>query len=289
MPPMVGCGTMPETILGKCWLLLWPLALLMVISSGKSKKLDPAKWGSDHVGKPIPEYVTGDECLFCHRKKIGPSWQANRHHLTIRLLDDTPAQKALQRSSLPKDLLKEIKYVMGDEHRQRFLKPAKDYGKLELLNVEWIPPREKQSAKWISTKKPHWDTKTFGNSCAGCHTTAVDSKEQSFSSLSLDCFVCHGNVTLEHSKKPELVHLSKKRKDPARVVISICAQCHIRSGTSKSSGRPFPNNFIAGDNLFRDFKVKFTEEHINKQSVMDRHILQNVRDVVVLGKTALPV
>src|SRR6266446_1000602 len=32
---------------------------------------DPVAWGSNHVGKPIPEYVHGDECLFCHRNNIG--------------------------------------------------------------------------------------------------------------------------------------------------------------------------------------------------------------------------
>ena len=30
------------------------------------RHLDPAGWGKDHVGSPVPEYVTGDECLFCH-------------------------------------------------------------------------------------------------------------------------------------------------------------------------------------------------------------------------------
>src|ERR1700694_3004059 len=36
---------------------------------------DPAVWGSNHIGKPIPEYVHGDECLFCHRNNIGTTWQ----------------------------------------------------------------------------------------------------------------------------------------------------------------------------------------------------------------------
>ena len=43
----------------------------------KPRRVDPAAWGGDHVGKPLPAYVTGDECLFCHRK-IGPAWGKNR-------------------------------------------------------------------------------------------------------------------------------------------------------------------------------------------------------------------
>src|SRR3989442_962518 len=44
---------------------------------------DPAAWGSNHIGKPIPEYVHGDECLFCHRNNIGITWQKNSHGLTV--------------------------------------------------------------------------------------------------------------------------------------------------------------------------------------------------------------
>jgi hypothetical protein len=36
------------------------------------KAADPAAWGTNHVGQPVPEYVHGDECLFCHRFNVGP-------------------------------------------------------------------------------------------------------------------------------------------------------------------------------------------------------------------------
>ncbi|MDP7204719.1 MAG: hypothetical protein QGH11_04065, partial [Pirellulaceae bacterium] len=52
---------------------------------------DPAAWGSDHVGEAVPEYMTGDECLFCHRKKIGASWSKNPHQTTVRPLERTRA------------------------------------------------------------------------------------------------------------------------------------------------------------------------------------------------------
>jgi predicted CXXCH cytochrome family protein len=176
---------------------------------------------------------------------------------------------------------------MGDGRRQRFLKPSKDYGKLELLSVEWTPPRENVPATLVHTQRPHWNEKLFADSCAGCHTTAVDPKTQAFSALALDCVVCHGNAPLEHSKKPELAHLSRKRKEHPRVEMSICAQCHVRSGKSKSTGRPYPTNFVAGDNLFRDFEVDFSDEKLKTLSVLDRHVLENVRDVVVFGKEGL--
>jgi predicted CXXCH cytochrome family protein len=105
--------------------------------------------------------------------------------------------------------------------------------------------------------------------------------------VSLDCFTCHGNVPAEHAKKPEMAYLSPKRKDEARVVTAICAQCHIRTGKSKETGRPYPTNFVAGDNLFRDFQVDLSPEAIKGQSTADRHVLENVRDVVLLGQEAV--
>ena len=40
--------------------------------------------GQDHVGHPLPEYVTGDECLFCHRVQVADTWQQNPHARTVR-------------------------------------------------------------------------------------------------------------------------------------------------------------------------------------------------------------
>jgi hypothetical protein len=57
------------------------------------KKVDPAGWGGSHAGKEIPEYVHGDECLFCHRNDIGPSWQKNAHGITVRQREDARSFK----------------------------------------------------------------------------------------------------------------------------------------------------------------------------------------------------
>lgn len=265
---------------------LFILLLLVRFSPADSpKKLDPAAWGSDHVGKPVPEYITGDECLFCHRTDVGPTWRNNRHQLTIRELDrDHPALTALKQSPESKQFAEEAKLVLGNENRQRFLKPAEAYGKLDLLSMEWTPPKGEEKGRLVSTEKPHWNQHKFADNCAGCHATGVDSKARTFSAPSVDCYACHGHVTLDHTKDSSLMWLAKKRKDPARVVTSICAQCHVRTGKSRSTGLPYANNFVAGDNLFRDFQVDFSEDKIGRLNPADRHILENVRDVVLYGK-----
>jgi hypothetical protein len=254
-------------------------------SAEPAKALDPAAWGGDHVGKPIPEYVTGDECLFCHRADVGPAWTRNRHHRTIHEADvESASLRALKESPPLQKLAGEVKLLLGGHDHQRFLKPAQSYGKLELLSVAWAPATGKEGGKLLSPDNPHWDARKFQDACAGCHTTAVDSKAGTFSALSLDCYACHGDVNLQHSKDASLVFLAKKRKDPTRVVISICAQCHVRTGKSSSSGLPYPNNFVAGDNLWRDFKVDFSRAQMTALDPADRHVLENVRDVILLEK-----
>lgn len=255
---------------------------LLRASLDDSQKLNPAAWGGDHVGQPLPDYVTGDECLFCHRGLT--SWVTSRHRLTVREAEpDFVAVRALQNSPL-RETAGETKMLLGRKQRVRFLKPTGEYGKLAVLSTAWVPPRPGEPPHLDRTDNPSWDAAKFADSCSGCHTTGVDPKTRAFSSPSLDCYVCHGEATLDHSKDTSLMPLSRTRKDPARVVISICGSCHVRTGKSQSTGRPYPNNFVTGDNLFRDFDVDLSDEAIGRLNPVDRHVIENVRDVVLRGK-----
>ena len=104
--------------------------------------LDPAAWGSDHVGQPVPEYVDGNECLFCHRNDVGVTWSDNHHNRSVReIAPDSPALAALQAAPGLKQAAGEVSLVMGGDQRQRFLKPAAAFGQLDLFSVAWVPPR----------------------------------------------------------------------------------------------------------------------------------------------------
>ncbi len=63
---------------------------LLCMGGAFARTRDPAAWGGDHAGKPLPEYVHGDEFLFCHRNDIGQSWQRNTHGVSLRQRDDAP-------------------------------------------------------------------------------------------------------------------------------------------------------------------------------------------------------
>ncbi len=251
------------------------------------KKLDPAAWGGNHVGKTIPEFAHGDECLFCHRNTIGATWQDNAHGVALRHREDASELRALQNSH-PKlrELGEEIEYFLGSRNRVRFLK--KDgYGKFAILDTQAVLNAQKKAERWEAVDAPKWDKEKFADRCAGCHSTAVDSATKTFTAFGLDCYTCHGNVDSNHSNDISLVLLSKKQRSDVKVVTSICAQCHLRESKSKSSGLPYANNFVAGDNLFQDLVVDWAKADEGSLNPGDRHVWRNVRDVVVNGDESI--
>ena len=83
-----------------------------------STPLDPPRGASDHVGGHVPEYLTGDECLFCHRMDIGPRFASDPHNLTIRPIDEVPeAKERLGRDPATKDLTGAVIYLLGGSRR----------------------------------------------------------------------------------------------------------------------------------------------------------------------------
>ncbi len=204
------------------------------------------------MGKPVPDYVTGDECLFCHDRNIGITWQTNPHAWTIRPVGIPPAAGEGPAGAT---------HVLGSGGRARWLKLA-GYGRFDLLDGDG----------------KSWQSDVFANRCAGCHTTAVDPATLAFSTFALDCYTCHGVVPGAHSGNTMLVWLSKKHDRPPREVVAICGQCHLRGARSHSTGLPFANNFVPGDNLFADFRPDFAAP-----ADPDRHVYHNVRDVLERG------
>ena len=240
------------------------LSILAVSLAGQQPPTrDPAAWGANHAGQPIPEFVHGDECLFCHRKEIGNEWQRNRHGVTIRQKEDAPAISAKLGDSA-----KDATHFLGSRDVIRLLK--KDgYGKFQIA----------ENAGGAGA----WDTSKFAAKCAGCHTTAVEASTNTFQEIGLDCYVCHGSVDLKHTGDTSLVLLSKKRRNDAQAITSICAQCHLRGAVSKSTGLPYANNFVAGDNLFQDLKPDWALANDESLNAGDRHIYRNAREVAVNG------
>ncbi len=192
----------------------------------------------------LPEFVAGDQCLFCHRNDVGPGWQKNRHNLTIQAKQG-----------------REGEFVLGARERKRQLRKT-GYGRFAM----------EESGGWTATK--------FNDRCAGCHATAVDATTKAFAEFSIDCYACHGAVDLEHTNDTSKILLSKKRGRDAKQIASICGSCHLRGGASKTKGFPYANHFVAGDDLFTDFVVDLAKADAEALNAGDRHVYRNVRDVL---------
>lgn len=251
-------------------------------------RLDPTAWGTDHVGQPLPDFQESGECLFCHRTAVGIRWQNNKHSRTMREPEaDDPALAALKADPATRPFAKDVQLIVGDTRAQRFLKrPPESYGKADLLSTGVSFGRGRR-ARLDAPQNAHWDSKTFALECAGCHATGIHPETHAFSLVSLDCFACHGDSPQEHSNDTTLMSLAKARKDSPAVVTSICASCHVRFGKSQASGLPYPTNFVAGDNVFKDFQFDFDRADDPKLNPADGHVLDNVRDVALYGRTTM--
>jgi hypothetical protein len=244
--------------------------------------LDPAAWGADHVGQELPEFVDSGECLFCHRNDIGPTWEKNPHSQSIKdARPDMPAMRALADDPVTRAVAAETQMTLGGRHATSFLRRGAEFGAFDLLAAHATPGR---GSRWrLHAASAEWDTTRFAQGCVGCHCTAVEPDTHAFLVASIDCYACHGAAPLEHSTDTKLMPLAHARHDAPRVVTSICAQCHIRFGKSKSSGLPYPNNFVADDNLFKDFQFDWSLADDPQVNPGDRHVLDNIRQVALLG------
>ncbi len=223
--------------------------------------------------------MTGDECLFCHRD-VGDNFQLNWHNLEMRnvAIVSDEIKSALDAPEAAA-FAPETTYTLGGRHLVRFLKPSDKYGQFAIHDASWHP-RTREFAR----ADGGWDAEVFAKNCAGCHTTAVETGLQAFAAPSLDCFVCHGDTPPGHQNEPATALFAKSATMDPRVQMSICGSCHLRGGTSRSTGLPYPNQFVPGDNLFKDFDVDFDTAGMNPG---DAHIFANVRDVLIEGQTSL--
>src|SRR4051794_40685219 len=118
---MGGCGLIRNMyfLRALCVFVFICLLSVQLARTAFAQRLDPASWGGDHVGKAAVEFMSGDECLFCHRD-VGPGWPKNRHGQTIRAVEArSPAVTALAELPMAKSLAAEVELLMGGPVRQR--------------------------------------------------------------------------------------------------------------------------------------------------------------------------
>ena len=252
---------------------------------GQNADLDhPAAWGDTHVGDPMPRYGDAADCFFCHRQDVRSSWPTNSHQRSVRQADpEQEPLKSVRERFLSAGLVLGVQAVLGSDRVMKFLRAEEGQeNSYSLLSATWEKGNE-PGGRLVDVEGAHWDESAYARRCAGCHSTAVSSPDGTFAEPSIECFSCHGVVESGHASDPASALLSHKWPGPASVEISICGQCHVRGGRSASTGRAFPNQFVPGDNLFRDFVFDLSDEALAAKNPADRHVLENVREVAVFG------
>lgn len=144
--------------------------------------------GATAAWAQTPDFVHGEECLFCHRNNIGSSWQRNAHNVTTRQVEGSD------------------EVVLGRHGTRRLEKTG--YNRLAFIDGK--------------------SSTDFNRTCAQCHTTAVDPADFTYAYLGIDCYACHGSVDLKHSAREATVPLGKRAGLDARAAAEICAACHLR-------------------------------------------------------------
>lgn len=189
------------------------------------------------TAQPFPAYITGDECLFCHRAAIGPLVAGDRHLNTM-----TPTV--------------DREFRLGAGERARRLRVS-GYGRVDLLHSDGRS----------------WDPDIFAAKCAGCHATAVDPATGAFASPGLDCVVCHGLTELEHSSNGRVLFGKQRRASPAETA-SVCGSCHLRGARWKSGPGAYPAGYVPPADLFPFIEIDFSADGIARSE--DPHVTRSI-------------
>ncbi len=136
------------------------------------------------------DFVSGDECLFCHRFTTGSAWQVNPHNLTVR----------------PKSEGSDDWLIGRGKH---------------------TPPKPIRRAGYGKFAFPEGGA-AFSERCSRCHNTAFDPKTLTFVLPAVDCSSCHGAVDLKHSGGANPVRFSRKRRSEPAEDNRVCGACHLR-------------------------------------------------------------
>ena len=228
-------------------------------------------WGSTHAGKPIPEFIHGEECLFCHRNDVGSAWQKNPHNLTTRQIEGSE------------------ELLLGRTHTRKLRKTG--YNKLSLLDSQTdftarcagchttaLDPKEKtyayigldcytchgsvdlnhsgNTSLILLSKKRRHETHSVNSICASCHLRGGLSR-----SIGLpypNNFVPGDNLFLDYQAKLTLAddpmlnpgdrHVYRSVRDVALGgADTTCLSCHTVHTRSTEKHRRVLNSAICRD------------------------------------------
>lgn len=210
-------------------------------------------------------YVGSEKCAACHQSYYD-SWKDSPHNKMIRPVVLAGAGKTILADFSKPDPnrpfeLKDVKWVIGHRWKQRFIGVVN--GEEVVFPAQWSIQERKWQAytgksDWWYPQHPDWKTRSNFKLCAGCHSTGVDAKSQSWTELNITCESCHGPGKA-HAQKP----IKENVVNPARLStersLDVCLSCHQAGKPSTSAEYAWAVGYQPGKTL-TDFWRGFEPE-----------------------------
>ncbi len=241
------------------------LTALLVISSTAitgalfAQNSEPAKPSALEPDQVPPldktQYVGAEKCATCHQTYFD-GWKTTTHSKMVqRPVTEGPHKNVLADFSIESPHhpeLKDVRWVVGNRWKQRFLVEVNGQevvfpGQWSVQEKKWQPYTAKTD--WWWPQHQDWKQRSNVQLCAGCHSTGLDLKTQSWTELNISCESCHGPGRLhsETSKIADIVNPSRLTRQKS---MDICFACH-------AAGKPhggqtdyaWPVGFKPGDDL----------------------------------------
>ncbi len=185
------------------------------------------------------EFFGSQTCVGCH-DDAHASWEKTWMARTVR----PPVKEELQLiensilcGGIPVD------YVLGGRINLRYLQKRDG-------DIVFLPCEYDTNAKEIKAFRVNdWPNFSFVDRCAACHTTNFNTADKTWTELGVGCESCHGPAS-RHGDFTSADRMVQYGEISAVEEGMICSSCHLQGGFSKKSERRFPENYIAGMDLF---------------------------------------
>ncbi|MBC7526032.1 MAG: cytochrome C [Chthonomonadaceae bacterium] len=236
----------------KFFMLVGVLALVLAtLHGGKS---DDASKSDVSLSVDQSLYAGSEKCASCH-KDYSETWKTSAHNKMIRPpILSGPDQTVFADFSKPSEFrpfeLKDVKWVIGHRWKQRFIGVVNGEevvfpAQWSIKEAKWQPYTGK--ADWWYPLHPDWKTRSNFKLCAGCHSTGVDTKTQTWKELNITCESCHGPGKA-HSLKPAVENIVNPARLSTERSVEVCLSCH-QAGKPGGDELAWPAGFSPGKKL----------------------------------------
>ena len=182
------------------------------------------------------QFVGAQKCATCHQSYL-EGWKTTLHSKMLQPVVTEGPQKTVvadfSLASTNHPALTDVKWVVGSRWKQRYLVEVDGRevvfpGQWSVKEKKWQPYTAKSDWWWEQHKD--WRQRSNFKLCAGCHSTGLDPKTETWAELNISCESCHG-AGRKHSETARIEDIVNPARLPRQQSMDVCLACH-------QAGRP---------------------------------------------------